>query len=301
MTDEVHQGFAIVDPIMIAVATTTTIEHPTEISIEELESSAPFSTTSAIMAAVSVPLIKISMGITLLRILQGRAWAIFLYTLIGLQVILMIFVVIMHTTRCVPLQAVWRDTPGAKCWSVVSFRISLACSSAITVVTDLIFSLIPLTFIAHIKRSTRERMMIVILMACGLFASSASIAKAIVVQWLTEDGDIIPRLIEGADLALCSNIEEQVGIIAACLPVLKAPIHRLLLRLGLASRSQDHSDQTFTSTNSVRLLKSDTFHMTTDDEPSLTQDEPSKIQQAEEATVPVPEKDRKQSYDYITI
>jgi len=198
--------------------------------------SAPLSLASEVMSALSVPLIKISVAIMLLRLLRGKYWKRFLYVIIAVQVVMAVFVTLMQTTRCVPIKGLWDPAiTDKKCWSEHAFRVSLSFTSVVTILTDVILSLIPLTFILNIKRPLRERLMIVLLMGLGMFASAASIAKTVVIQSYTESAGPDNAMLSGMKIALWSAVEEQVGIIAACLPCLKSLFHRILRRLGLTT------------------------------------------------------------------
>ena len=182
------------------------------------------------MSALSVPLIKISVAIMLLRLLQSKFWKRSLSVIIAIQVVMAVFVTIMHTTRCIPLRGLWDPTiTDKKCWGNEAFRVTFSVTSTVTIVTDIILSLMPLTFILHIRRPLRERLLILFLMGLGIFASAASIAKTVIIQSFTDSDDT------GLKIALWSAIEEQTGIIAACLPCLKSVFHRGMRRLGLAS------------------------------------------------------------------
>lgn len=188
------------------------------------------------MSALSVPLIKISVAIMLLRLLQGKFWKRLLYVIIAVQVIMAVFLTLMHTTRCVPLNAVWDLTvKDKKCWGTQAFRVSLSFGSVATILTDLILSLVPLSFILHIRRPLRERLMITFVMSLGMLASAASIAKTVIIQFYTDNAEASDAEIGGMKIALWSAIEEQIGIIAACLPCLRSFFQRVLYRLGLAS------------------------------------------------------------------
>ncbi len=166
----------------------------------------------------------------LLRLLQSKFWKRFLSAIIAIQVVMAVFVTIMQTTRCIPLNGLWDPTiTDKKCWSFQAFRDTFSFTSAVTILTDIILSLMPSTFILHIRRPLRERLVILFLMGLGIFASAASITKTVIIQSYNDSGDT------GLRIALWAAVEEQVGIIAACLPCLKSLFHRGLQRLGLVS------------------------------------------------------------------
>jgi len=66
-------------------------------------------------------------------------------------------------------------------------------------------------------------------MAMGLFATGIAAYK-ITFSLRTNTGDPLSTTVE---VSLWCKLEEQVGIIAACLPCVKAPMERLLYRIGI--------------------------------------------------------------------
>ena len=193
----------------------------------------PLSLVAEVTSTWSVALLKTSIAVMLLRFQQARAWAIFLYTIMGVQVITAVFVTVMQSTRCVPIQALWDPTlPQDHCWSPNSFKIGLTIAAVLVIITDFIFALIPLVFLRHVRRSLRDRIIIGFLMSLGLFASAASIVKTVSVQSFDQSADPSGT---GMSIAIWASTESQVGIIAACIPCLRAPFVRLLGRLGISS------------------------------------------------------------------
>jgi hypothetical protein len=122
-------------------------------------------------------------------------------------------------------------------------RDSLFCSSqdysltlpAFFVATDFVCALLPITFIRVISRPLRERVVLGILMALGLLAGAAGLVKLTLVGVVRNSKDIF---FDTATIGIWMNIENFVGIIAACTPCLKSSFERMLSRLGL-SRSVD--------------------------------------------------------------
>lgn len=69
-------------------------------------------------------------------------------------------------------------------------------------------------------------------MGLGIFISSVSVAKTFMVGSYGKTGD---TLMDTVGLATLSNIELQLAIIVACIPVLKRPFETVLRRFGLLS------------------------------------------------------------------
>jgi hypothetical protein len=87
----------------------------------------------------------------------------------------------------------------------------------------------PVQLILTLNRSTREKILICCLMAMGLFAAAIA-AYRMSLSKKTFAGDIMSTTVK---MSLWCQMEALVGIIAACVPCLKAPAERLLRQFGL--------------------------------------------------------------------
>ena len=89
-------------------------------------------------------------------------------------------------------------------------------------------------------------------MALGLLTTAAAAAKMSSFPGVYK-GDVLQGQVTASILA---KIEEQVGIICACLPTLKGPAERLLVRLGVLSRELHFTRPTFVMSTRHRELQS---------------------------------------------
>lgn len=189
--------------------------------------------------AWSMALIKISVAVMLLRLEQERCWRRFLWAMIGLQVLLGIYNNCSQLLQCIPIEATWHftDLEDAKCWSASTIRINIICVSTINITTDVIFALVPITFLRKIRRPMREKVLIGVLMGLGLLAAVASSVKVAVSSTFGETGD--PGF-DGISVGMWSLIEEHIGLIAACIPCLRQPFNKLLHYLGILPSTPTH-------------------------------------------------------------
>ncbi|KAL5315240.1 hypothetical protein ACEPPN_017891 [Leptodophora sp. 'Broadleaf-Isolate-01'] len=87
----------------------------------------------------------------------------------------------------------------------------------------------PVQLIRTLNRPRREKILISCLMALGLLATGIAAYKMTLSQ-LSHSGDLLATTVKAS---LWCKLEEQVGIIAACLPCLKSPAERVLRRVGI--------------------------------------------------------------------
>ncbi|KAK4169571.1 hypothetical protein QBC43DRAFT_340889 [Cladorrhinum sp. PSN259] len=194
--------------------------------------------------AWSMVTIKISVAGMLLRLERRKPVRNFLYVMIALQVLLGVYSTIAAVIQCIPLRAAW-DILGIikdkKCWSKSAIRYNSISVASFNIVTDVIFALMPITFLIKVQIPVRERVVIALLMSLGVFASAASIVKATISVNFGRTND--PNR-EGIAMGTWSVVEEQVAFIAACIPCLRKPFQQFLQRLGLVTVNNSTAKKT---------------------------------------------------------
>lgn len=184
--------------------------------------------------AWSMAAIKCSVALMLLRLEQNATWRRFLWAMIILQVALAMYNMLTQLLQCVPLKKAW-DLLGiveGKCWSTGAVRASSIAVQVFHILTDWIFALLPISFLRKVQRPLRERIIIGILMALGIFAGVASVVKIVALANFGKSDD---PTAESIQIGMWSCIEELVAFVAACVPCLRAPFQRVLEHFGLAS------------------------------------------------------------------
>ena len=127
---------------------------------------------------------KISIACMLFRLQQDdRYWRVFLYLMMLVSLVIAVTTSAVLFSACRPVSAMWgHSIPHAVCLPMDVVSIGILLTAAITILTDIVLSLLPLTFIIKIRRSLRERILIVCLMGLGLIAASASVCKIVLVS-----------------------------------------------------------------------------------------------------------------------
>ncbi|KAK3936054.1 hypothetical protein QBC46DRAFT_420451 [Diplogelasinospora grovesii] len=210
------------------------ITSPGFVSLPQAAAVAKSSWLATTIWGLAMTCVKVSTASTLLRIKSSLRWKSFLYTFIGIQVIYGIGNTLFDLLACRPLAAAWDPTiPGGKCVDPETILVASNVGSAINITTDVLLSLAPATFLRKLNRPLRERIFVCCLMGMGVFASVSSITKTFTVQrW--------SRMIPGDDdwalgvaISTWTIVEEQLAILAACLPAQKVILQRLLAKIGI--------------------------------------------------------------------
>lgn len=176
--------------------------------------------------------IKISILLMLLQLQVDTWWRRFCWTLMAFIMIVTIYNMCAQLTQCIPLRKTWDllgVVPG-KCWSSKSIRANLFAVAVFNFTTDFIVAMLPITFLRKMQRPLKDRLIIGVLMALGVFTGVASILKMVFAARFGETGDLN---LDGVHVGMWSLLEMLIGFIAACLPYLRSPFQRLLDFLGL--------------------------------------------------------------------
>jgi len=132
-----------------------------------------------------------------------------------------------------PFSATWdRTILDPQCLPNEAEQISIYVSSAISIVSDVIFATIPLIFIRELKRPLREKLVLAFLMGLGILTA---VTAAIKVPSIKDFGQQADVSWDGVNFVVWSIVEEQVGIIAACIPYMRGPFQSLMQYMGLVT------------------------------------------------------------------
>ncbi|KAK4244592.1 hypothetical protein C7999DRAFT_17163 [Corynascus novoguineensis] len=183
--------------------------------------------------------IRISVAMMLLRFRDGRslAWKLTVWTVIGVQACMLVVGTTMHLVMCRPISARWAPTPDAICIEGPRFMAYGYVYSGFTIASDLILSLLPITFIRTLSRPLHERILICCLMAAGMAATGVAVARLLLIMGYLGGGGPVVNM----EQDILWGMELTIGILAASLPSLKAPMHRVLQSWGVL-RSRSASD-----------------------------------------------------------
>jgi hypothetical protein len=206
--------------------------HPRhDLTYSELAFGYKFGYVGVFWWAAAMPAIKISIALTLLRFLQDRGWRIFLYAVVAFLGCMALGNELFLLLQCRPLRYAWDlAAPAGSCWQPGKIKAVSTTISSLSIASDIVLALLPLTFLVRLHRPLRERILLAILMATGLFAGVASLRKTLIVLRYGNPAEDIMDLNVAIPTWTC--IEEFAAVVAGCLPSLKLPIQHALARLG---------------------------------------------------------------------
>ncbi|TVY25562.1 hypothetical protein LHYA1_G005763 [Lachnellula hyalina] len=210
---------------------------------------------------IGITCVKLSVGIFLLRLIQGKlyrassSWQRSMLNsnrcIIGWMAFLLAFTFACVCTlifQCLPVEAAWnfdlKANPKTKCYSPNVFRSIGLFNGAINLFTDFVFASLPIPVIVPLQINLRTKISLIFILSLGYFACAASIVKEYYLssffantdnQLLVPPSSWLKRRYRANVVAsddtfnVWSFIEINAGILAACLPTLR-PLFATLIK-----------------------------------------------------------------------
>ncbi|KAF2439100.1 hypothetical protein P171DRAFT_370495 [Karstenula rhodostoma CBS 690.94] len=177
----------------------------------------------------AIALTRLSIALSLLRLSHDRYWKLTLWSIIAIQMLTYFGHMLFQFANCTPLRASWEPVYDVRCWPRKYVLIFGWVANTLLVLNDAVLALLPIHLIRTLHRSTREKVLICCLMATGLLAAVIA-AYRMGLSDSTFAGDLLSSTVM---MSMWCMLEVLLGIIAACLAPLKAPVERVLHRVGL--------------------------------------------------------------------
>ncbi|KAF1950217.1 hypothetical protein CC80DRAFT_509791 [Byssothecium circinans] len=164
-------------------------------------------------------LAKISFCITLLKLQSPKLWArIALWFLIGVNTAFIIAATLAHIFSCNPIDKAWLKSKPGKC--VPDRRPYIYGVIGTTIITDVLVTLIPVAILHDLHMSRRSKISIIAFLSLPIAVTAIGIYRLqnfVVVLNLPSNVIENPYNVRNS----LSNIESNLGIIAACGPTIK--------------------------------------------------------------------------------
>ncbi|KAF2193206.1 hypothetical protein K469DRAFT_653097 [Zopfia rhizophila CBS 207.26] len=189
----------------------------------------------------SANLTRMSISLMLLRLKETLAWRRALWTLVGVQGFCIISTTVVQFANCIPARAFWEvDVENAKCMPPIAYITYGWTYTIIATISDFVLGSMPFTFLLQIHRPIVEKIVLGFLMTAGLFAGIISIVRCAIAMKTFSVVDVYPRILK---TLIYTTLEQYIGIIAACLPLIKQPVHRTLRYFGILPKNPDACDR----------------------------------------------------------
>ncbi|KAK4118312.1 hypothetical protein N657DRAFT_659645 [Parathielavia appendiculata] len=189
----------------------------------------PLVVADGVLWVWALNVIRISVALLLLRLKDSLPWRLALWVVISVQVCMLIVGTTMHLVMCQPISARWAPTPTARCIYTPYFMTYGYIYSGFTIASDLVLSLLPVTFIRTLHRPRLEKVLIGCLMTAGMAATGVAVARLFLIMGYLGKGST-------------ALINVQQDILWGMELTIGAPVHRLMQSWGLLRSTSELSD-----------------------------------------------------------
>ncbi|PVI05793.1 hypothetical protein DM02DRAFT_554159 [Periconia macrospinosa] len=212
----------------------------TTFTLQDIQKSYMFAVIAEVFWTWSMTFTKISVAFMLLRFEPARYMRLFLWFMVGFLFTMGMFGCFTQVLQCQPLSATWDllNRHKAKCWDPRILGISGQTINCINATTDILFALLPISFLRKVKLPRRERIMIGILMGLGVFVAVVCAVKTYYISQLGKGNPVVDSIRVG----FLSSTEALLAFATCCIPCLRAPLQRALEKLGLVSANYSDTD-----------------------------------------------------------
>jgi len=206
--------------------------HKVDLSKTELRTALRFFFIAQTPYKVAVCANKLSVCLLYLRIFVTNSFRVACYIVIAIIVAWSIGGVGATIWQCVPIAGSWDKTIDAVCIDKSKFWVAYA---VMNILTDVLVLALPIPPVLALKLNRRDKVLICGTFMLGGFVTVTSILRTTSVSdSVKNQSDITFNFIERGMWTL---IETNLGIITACLPVLKEPLIRTFPRAFGGSRT----------------------------------------------------------------
>ncbi|KAI1458901.1 hypothetical protein F4805DRAFT_106424 [Annulohypoxylon moriforme] len=202
-------------------------------------------------------LIKLSIGIFLLRLATQKRYKYTLYASIVIVSIWSVVLFFWNIFQCNPVAAQWDYTilandPTSHCVSADDIVNAAYALSVMNILSDWMYALIPIPMLWNVKMTAQAKLTVVVVLGLGVFASIATLVRLKFLADLTDMADILHA---GTDAMVWTLIEPGVAIVASSLVTIR-PLLRLWKIKGFGSTGQSRPTNQYNSNRMSRTNRS---------------------------------------------
>ncbi|KAF4636968.1 hypothetical protein G7Y89_g1108 [Cudoniella acicularis] len=184
---------------------------------------------------VAVVLVKVSVGLFLLRLTPARFFHRFIWCMQAFMATYTTIALCTILTQCRPLSVIWDPTvKEAVCFSPMGLRACAYFNAACGITADLVFALLPIPILWKVKINSRVKLALCFILSLGLFATAACCVK---VYYLTFFGRYNDFLWDSVDITIWTSCELNIGIFAASIATLR-PLFRAAFQGSTAATAK---------------------------------------------------------------
>ncbi|KAK7606994.1 hypothetical protein BKA81DRAFT_304393 [Phyllosticta paracitricarpa] len=194
--------------------------------------------------AVGSMLLKIAVGIFLLRIAVKRVHVLIIYVVNAAVGVFSMAYFLAFLLQCNPVQTFWTIAPNNEhCLAPTTVVAFTYAASGLSSCADWIYGILPAFIVWDLQMNNRTKVVVVGILSFAAIGSTATLVRIPYIWSMTSERNF---LYNTTDVAIWSSIEPGVGMTAACIATLRPLLQRILHRTGLSTHSRTHSSSPFT-------------------------------------------------------
>ncbi|KAJ6012693.1 hypothetical protein N7522_003048 [Penicillium canescens] len=182
----------------------------------------------------AIGLVKVSIGLFLLRFAPQKGYKIFIWVVIVLMTLYTAICFLTLMFECKDIRTNWDKNVVSECFSSRQLLILSYTNTALNILTDLIFAFLPILMLRHLQVNRRVKASLVCILGLGIFACAAAFVKISILPNYGRNGDF---LWDYTNLTIWVVTECNTGIMAGSLPTLKPLFKRVLGTYGSRSKT----------------------------------------------------------------
>ncbi|KAL2440776.1 hypothetical protein ABEF95_005959 [Exophiala dermatitidis] len=230
-----------------------------------------------VMYVTALMLVKISIVVSYLRVFPTTAFRRTMYALSVGIICVWICSILVTIFQCHPVQGAWDFTLARDCLPIVKFYYF---TTAFSIFTDFLLCTLPLPVFWRLRLPRRQKYIVSMLFAVGLFATVASGLRISVLKSV----DSLDVTMGSVSTIKWSVVEVGTGIVCACIPCLKPLFKNFLLdksttatsSAGRSTQKGPYTPQLPTATEESHELTKSSSGGWTPDSNSWSRPEPSR-------------------------
>ncbi|KAK1451894.1 hypothetical protein CMEL01_06468 [Colletotrichum melonis] len=186
---------------------------------------------SIISSIAGLALLKVSIGLSLLRLSNGIWYSRCLWALIVFVSAYSFMAWMTFFFYCQPLEGYWDKSLKPKCYPITLFIKFGLINTAFNIFTDVCFATLPVSIIWMLQMKLRTRIYLIIVLSLGYFAVAMGVIKS--VYQIAYGKDMDKTFYQS--IQFWEFLQLNLGIIAACAPSLK-PLVGHALKISSSDR-----------------------------------------------------------------
>ncbi|EED15870.1 conserved hypothetical protein [Talaromyces stipitatus ATCC 10500] len=203
----------------------------------------------------AIGLVKISIGLFLIRFVPNKSYKIFIWTVIAMMAIYTTICFFTLIFQCKDMASIWDDRVKSQCFTPRQLIELSYTNTALNILTDLTFAVLPAFMLRKLQINMRTKASLICILGLGVFACVAAFVKLSFLPNYGKTGDF---LWDSTDLTIWITTECNTGIVAGSLPCLKPLFKRLLNNYSSGSRSRGHFYNKYDKGTKLRSLSRNT-------------------------------------------